>query len=250
MRCLWLALLLISAPAFADEPLTVAVASNFLGTAERITERFTRDTGIPVRLSSGSTGKLYAQIVNGAPYDVFLAADEERPRLLAENNLALDGNRFTYAFGQLRLLASNAAVGRDVCEGGVLAADFDKIAIANPMTAPYGRAAKEYLQNAGIWEAVKSRVVYGENVAQVRQFVDTGNAQVGLGAAFGLPKIGYLSVDCLMFPPRDMYSPIEQQGVILSRTKHRDEARLFTGYLLDPGIQSYIAEDGYAVIEE
>ena len=250
MRRLWLALLLIAGPAIADEPLTVAVASNFHGTAQHLAKRFSQETGIPVRLSSGSTGALYARILNGAPYDVLLAADEERPRLLVEQGLVLNNERHTYAIGRLHLLAFEEAIGAAACKNGILGSGFKKLAIANPETAPYGRAAKEYLQNAGIWDDVESQIVYGENVAQVRQFVETGNAQLGLAARPQIDEPGRVRYTCVSMPQRSLYSPIRQQVVILASTKLPDAAQLFTGYLLDPGIQRYIAEDGYKVPDE
>ncbi len=250
VRRLWLALLFPVSPAIADESLTVAVASNFHREAQYIAERFTRSTGVEVRLSSGATGALYARIVNGAPYDVFLAADEERPRLLVERGLVLDDERHTYAIGRLHLLAANEAIGEAACKDGILGSGFRKLAIANPETAPYGRAAREYLQNAGIWDEVEPRIVYGENVAQVRQFVETGNAQLGLGARPQVDEPGRMHDVCIRLPQRSLYSPIRQQVVILSRTEMPDAAKLFTGYLLDPGIETYIAESGYAAPEE
>jgi hypothetical protein len=156
-------------PAVADETVTVAVASNFSRTAAELSAKFAGETGIAIRISNGSTGKLYAQILNGAPFDIFLAADAERPALLEESGLAVSGSRFTYAEGALVLWSRGApdclAALRDDTGGHV--------ALANPVTAPYGKAALEFLIHEGYREMVSDRIVYGENIAQTLQFVAT-----------------------------------------------------------------------------
>ena len=250
MRRLWSILLLFAAPAYADDTLTIAVASNFLRTAQQVVKDFTAESGIAVRLSSGSTGKLFAQIVNGAPYDVFLSADEERPMLLVERGLALGNDRFTYAYGQLHLLAFDAKNGAAACQDGIAASGFQKLAIANPDTAPYGRAAREYLENSGLWSEVQPRIVFGENVAQVQHFVATGNAQLGLGAAANSPEEGTLFDACVLTPGHATYSPIKQQGVVLARTRMPEAAKRFARYLLSPEVRIRIAGSGYRVAEE
>ena len=171
----FLAALLLTGQAAAGEPILVAVASNFAQTAAQLAERFEEQTGTAVRLSSGSTGKLYAQVVNGAPYDVFLAADAARPAILERSGHAVPGSRRTYAIGRLVIYSTRA----DDCLAVLQDPDAGHIAIANPDTAPYGAAARDFLRQAGLWEAAQPRLVTGENIAQVLQFVASGNAELG-----------------------------------------------------------------------
>lgn len=245
MRNLVLLCLLVVSSAIADEDvLTVAVASNFVSTAEAISERFADDYGVPVRIVSGSTGKLYAQIVNGAPYDVFLAADSERPRRLEAAGLTLDKRRITYAFGRLVLFTADKRFEKRDCKAAFLEGDFDRLAIANPDTAPYGRAAREFLENVGLWEAFSSRVVQGENVAQAAHFVLTGNATFGIGQSDGTGAV------CTRYLDRNAYSPIRQQAVVLARTAHPDAATYFVGFLQQSVSRSIIADDGYLTVDK
>ena len=180
-RLLYLFVLLLPAASAAGDRLTIAVASNFAQVALELAEAFARDTGAAVRVSTGSTGKLYGQIVNGAPFDVFLAADAVRPALLENAGEGLAGTRRTYAIGSL-VFWSRAPELADQCTDALANLD-GRLAIANPVTAPYGRAAKEYLMAEGRWEALEPSLVFGESAAQTLQFVATGNAQAGLVAA-------------------------------------------------------------------
>lgn len=243
-RLVFLSLLVCGASFADDDVLTVAVASNFLKTAKVIGDRYSREYGTSVRFVSGSTGKLYAQIVNGAPYDVFLAADDDRPRRLEASGFTLDERRVTYAYGQLALFTASERFRDGDCEDAFAAGDFDRISIANPKTAPYGRAAKEYLENAGLWDTFAARIVIGENVAQAAHFVLSGNAM------FGLAHGGGSTVTCRWYPPRTDYSPIRQQGVALKRTKHPDAAVYFLGFLQQSVSRSIIADDGYLTEHE
>jgi len=230
--------LLVSAFAPADE-LRVAVASNFTPVLEELKPQFERQYGHTLALISGASGNHYAQIRNGAPFDLFLAADAERPRLLEEEGKAVAGSRFTYALGKLVLWSADAALvdaNGEVLKKG----DFAHIALANPELAPYGAAAQEVLSALGIRERLQSRIVQGDNIAQTLQFVQTGNAQLGFIALSQLLDVGGGSHWDI---PADLYSPIVQQGVLLKDTP---AARAFIEFLTSEESRAVIAAAGYA----
>ncbi|MBT8107790.1 MAG: molybdate ABC transporter substrate-binding protein [Gammaproteobacteria bacterium] len=236
-------LLLIAVPAFAGDVVTVAVASNFSITAAELSSRFTAETGIEVRLSSGSTGKLYAQILHGAPFDVFLAADTERPELLEQSGHAVAGSRFTYASGALVLWSRDA---KD-CLAALADRDAGHVALANPKTAPYGRAAREFLDSEDLWPAVSGRAVYGENIAQTLQFVATGNASLGLIARsqLGAPQLPRPS--CTWDVPAATHSQLEQQAALLQRAAGNADARRYLEYLHSAAAMNIVRRHGYEV---
>ena len=240
-RCALLWLLLIAMPALAAEGVTIAVASNFSTTAAELAARFTADTGITVRISSGSTGKLYAQILNGAPFDAFLAADTERPTLLEQSGHAAPHSRFTYATGALVLWS------RDAPDCLAVLADRrgGRVALANPDTAPYGRAAREFLQHEGYWDDVSERAVYGENIAQTLQFAATGNATLGLVARsqLGTPQLPRPA--CTWDVPAATHASIEQQAVLLERASGNAGARQFLDFLRSPDAADILERHGY-----
>ncbi|MBI3897269.1 MAG: molybdate ABC transporter substrate-binding protein [Gammaproteobacteria bacterium] len=174
------ALLVATAPAKSDE-VNAAVAANFTAAMNRLVPEFERATGHKVVASFGATGKLYAQIKNGAPFDVLLAADDEHPKKLAQENLAVAATRFTYATGRLVLWSAKPAIVDD--RGTVLHnGEFAHLAIANPKTAPYGSAAEQVMRKLGVWTRIEPRLVQGENIAQTFQFISTGNASLGFVA--------------------------------------------------------------------
>lgn len=238
-----LLLLLIAVPAFAGDDVTVAVASNFSPAAAELSSRFTDDTGIPVRISSGSTGKLYAQILHGAPFDVFLAADTERPERLERSGRAVAGSRFTYAVGALVLWSRNAPD----CLAALADRGAGRVALANPKTAPYGRAAREFLQTEDLWQAVAGRAVYGENIAQTLQFVATGNAVLGLIARsqLGAPQLPPPS--CTWDVPAAAHSKLEQQAVLLQRAAGNADARRYLEFLRSTAATDIVRRHGYEV---
>lgn len=227
--------------------LTVAVASNFLDTATTVAAQFTDDTGIPVRLVAGSTGKLYAQIENGAPFDVFLAADQLRPQLLAERGFAVDATRVSYAIGSLRLVSFDEALTDDDCLLALQEGRFRRIAIANPKTAPYGQAAQSFLTKHGLMPNNRSQVVYGANITQALQFVATGNATLGFVAASQLRGDLGKRASCNSALPHDAATEIVQQGAVIAASTHRDAATSFMQYLVAPKAQRYVLDDGYQV---
>ena len=234
-------LALLAPPAAADDTLTIAVASNFSRTAAELSKRFADTTGIEVRISNGSTGHLYAQIVNGAPYDVFLAADAERPALLVESGHAVAGSRFTYATGGLSLWSRDA---RD-CLATLLDAGAGNVALANPATAPYGRAAMEFLQQGGYWASVAERAVYGENVMQTLHFAATGNAAIAIVARSMLTDSRLPAAACTWPVPATAHSSIEQQAVLLVGTN--PAAVRFVEFLRGPAAREIITRHGYGV---
>jgi molybdate transport system substrate-binding protein len=221
--------------AVADDSILVAVASNFSRTAAELAERFERDTGVAVRISTGSTGKLYAQVLNGAPYDVLLAADAERPARLVAAGRA--DARFTYAVGDLVVWSASSSD----CLGSLREAR--RVALANPDTAPYGRAAREYLQERGLWESVSKRAVFGENIVQALQFVATGNAEVGIVARAQLSAPNLPPATCTWHVPADTHAPIEQQAVLLSDGSA--SAREFVSFLSSGAAREIIRSHGY-----
>jgi len=188
---------------------TVAVASNFSRTAAELAARFAGTTGTTVRISNGSTGKLYAQIVNGAPYDLFLSADTRRPELLERAGIAVAGSRFTYASGSLVLWSRNPRFKTEACRETLARGDYRHIALANPATAPYGNAAREFLIAIRSWETARHKAVYGESVGQALHFVASGNATIGLVARSQTADPELPEATCSWPVPTDLHGPIE-----------------------------------------
>ncbi len=223
----------------------IAVATNFLATLKEIVKNFEEDTGHVAIVSSGSSGKLYAQIRHGAPFDVFLSADVKRPQLLEQEGQAVHGSRFAYAVGRLTLWSSDSNLlkvdGKDVLAKG----KFHRLAIANPKTAPYGTAAKNTLQALGLWTAVKGRIVQGENIGQTFQFVYSQNAQLGFVALAQVldPKIN--GTGSRWDVPENLYEPLRQQAVLLPRGKNNLAAKAFLNYVVNSKGRKIIEQFGY-----
>jgi molybdate transport system substrate-binding protein len=208
------ALLQLGASASTANEIRVAVASNFAATMEEIAGRFEKISGHEVTVVAGSTGKHYAQIRNGAPFHAFFAADAERPKRLEAEGMALPGSRFIYAVGKLVLWSPKADYvdpAGTILEHG----DFRHLAVANPMLAPYGRAAREVLAKRGRWQALQHRMVRGENVSQAFQFVKSGNAELGFVARSQIHRQGRATTGSWWEIPDALYTPIEQQAVLL-----------------------------------
>ena len=220
----------------------IAVATNFINVTKQIVPTFEKTTGHKVKVSYGSTGKLYAQIQNGAPFDVFLAADAERPKLLEENGGAVPGSRFTYAVGKLVLWSTEKGYvdqfGRILSTG-----DFKRLAIANPKTAPYGAAAQEVMEALGVWEHVQPRLVMGESIAQTFQFVATGNVPLGFVALAQVEAVE--NKGSFWRVPDKLYTPIEQQAVLLQRGADNQAAKAFFEFLQSEEIRRVITGFGY-----
>ncbi|MDR9437758.1 MAG: molybdate ABC transporter substrate-binding protein [Thiohalophilus sp.] len=241
-RLYTIVLLLLVAPLCNAETLRVAVASNFKTTLEALVEDFAATSKHRVIVASGSTGKHYAQILNGAPFDLFFAADVRRPRLLEQQKRSVPGSRFTYAIGKLVLWSSEAGYVDDqglVLETGA----FRHLAMANPRLAPYGLAAKQVLQQRGLYDKLQSRLVRGENIAQTFQFVATGNAQLGFVALSQLQGSSMAQQGSLWTIPESLYDPIEQQAVLLNDTP---AARALVAYIKSDSAERIIRRFGYA----
>ncbi|MEP6607719.1 MAG: molybdate ABC transporter substrate-binding protein [Burkholderiaceae bacterium] len=227
----------------ADE-VNVAVASNFTAPINVIAAEFEKDTGHKARLAFGSSGRFYAQIKNGAPFDLFLSADEETPAKLAQEGLADAASRFTYAIGSLVLWS--AKPGFVDGKGVVLKANrFSKLAIANPKTAPYGRAAIETLARLGVLSSVEPKFVQGENIAQTFQFVQTGNAELGFIALSQVMQDGSIKDGSAWVVPAEMHHPIRQDAIELSAGRGNAAAAALLAYLKTEKAQRVIRSFGY-----
>ena len=238
---------LLSSVALSDDILTVAVASNFQTTARDIATEFTATTGIPVRLSTGSTGKLYAQIINGAPYDVFLSADAARPQQLEVSRHATAGSRITYAIGSLVLWSADPALQERSCRDALEHGAYTHLAIANPKTAPYGAAAEEFLQGSGLMKAAAGRLVFGENISQTLNFVVTGNATLGVVAASQMANELPVSASCSWRVPSDQHTAILQQAVTIAGSSNIESANSFMGFLQSGEARALLESHGYRV---
>ena len=222
---------------------TVAVAANVTATAKRIAAAFAAGSEHVAVLSFGSTGKLYAQIAHGAPYDVFLAADQARPQKAIDEGLAVAASRYTYASGKLVLYSTDAALVDD--EGNVLhSTRFARLAIANPDTAPYGSAAIEVLQALGVHDKVADRLVRGDNIAQTLQFVATKNAQLGFVA---LAQIIETRGGSRWIVPEGLYTPVRQDAVLLTRGASNPAAGAFMEFLKSETARDIIRAFGYGI---
>jgi molybdate transport system substrate-binding protein len=236
-------LILITGVTHAD-PVRVAVAANFLSPVQAIAAAFEADGGGPVDIASGATGQHYAQIINGAPFDVFLAADQARPARLLEQGLAVEGSGFTYALGQLVLWAGE---GHQLPAGGFVGlADHPvtRLAIANPRLAPYGLAAQDALQATGQWQALQPRIVEGLSVGRALHYLATGNVSHALVAASyaharGRPAGGWVAVD------PGWYDPIRQDAVRLTDAPNPAGARAFLAFLKSAEAQAILQGFGY-----
>jgi len=230
----------------ANEPVAVAVASNFATTGRELATEFEQQSGIPVQISSASTGKLYAQITNGALFDVFLAADAKRPQLLEASNHAAPNSRFTYALGSLVLWSRDPDLADADCRAKLTSLGNKRLAIANPEIAPYGMAAQQVLMNINAWGAAKPRLVIGENIAQTLLFVSTGNASLGfISTTQALDERLPVST-CSWDVPENLHQPIAQQAILLNRGNN-PAAKAFLEFLQSPSGQAIIERHGYTL---
>jgi molybdate transport system substrate-binding protein len=232
----------LAAPAFAAE-VKVAVAGNFTEPAREIAARFKAKTGHDATLSFGSSGQFYAQIANGAPFEVFLSADRERPEKAEAEGLAVPGTRFTYAVGRLVLYSKTP--GLVDSRGAVLASGrFQKIAIADPRTAPYGAAAVETLKKRRVYTALQPKIVQGGSITQAYQFVDTGAAELGFVA---LSQVVAVKGGSRWTVPATDHAPIDQQAVLLKTGANSAAARAFMAFLKGPDARAITRKYGYEV---
>lgn len=238
LACSMLVAPLISAPALADT-VRIAVAANFTAAMKEIAKTFEKSSGHKTVVSYGSTGKLYTQIGHGAPFDIFMAADQTRPSLLEQKKRA--SQRFTYAIGKLVLWSKKEGLNIDAQY--LRNADFKKLSIANPKTAPYGSAAIQILKNLGVYDKLASKLVIGDNIAQTYQFAATGNAKLGFIA---LAQIALVDQGSRWQVPPALYTPIRQDAVLLNRGGNNSAALAFLDYLKSDAAKAVIHKYGYA----
>ena len=234
-------LAIMSAAAAAD--IRVAVASNFSRAMQDVKRLFEQQTGHRVILVSGSTGKHYAQIRNGAPFEAFFAADIERPQRLEQESIALANSRFTYAIGRVVLWSPDS--GLVDSQGKVLnTGNFRFLAMANPRLAPYGRAAEQIIRAQGAWKSLQGRMVRGENIGQAFQFVKSGNAELGFVALSQIKQPGKSTEGSFWDVPHSLYSPVEQQAVVL---QDNPVAHAFVEFVKSDRAREIIQAYGYGV---
>jgi len=227
----------------ADEAL-VAVAANFAAPLAEVERAFEETTPHRLRVAVGSTGKLYAQILHGAPFDILLAADQERPELLERAGLTVPGSRRTYATGRLMLWSADPERIQGDIPTLLAAGSFRRLAMANPALAPYGSAAQEVLQGFGLYAALREKIVTAENIGQTYAMVATGNAEIGFVAVSGIAANDGGS---RWEVPADRHSPIRQDAVLLARAADNVAAREFLDFLRDDRARAIISGFGYGV---
>ncbi|AEA69751.1 MULTISPECIES: molybdate ABC transporter substrate-binding protein [Pseudomonas] len=222
----------------------VAVASNFTAPIQAIAADFEKDTGHKLVAAYGATGQFYTQIKNGAPFEVFLAADDTTPAKLESEGDTVKGSRFTYAVGTLALWS--AKDGYVDSQGQVLKHnDFQHLSIANPKAAPYGLAATQVLDKLGLTAQVKSKLVEGQNITQAYQFVSTGNAELGFVALSQVYKDGKVTGGSAWIVPAELHDPIKQDAVILNKGRDNPAAVALVDYLKGPKAAAIIQTYGY-----
>ena len=244
MQSLTALLLALTAHAAGAAEVQVAVAANFTVPMKEIAAAFEQETGHKVSAAYGATGKFYAQITNGAPFEVLLAADDATPTKLVKEGAAVAGTQFTYAIGTLVLWSAKPGFIDD--QGQVLAAgNFQRLAIANPTVAPYGAAAVEVLSGLGLLATVEPRFVTGENIAQTFQVVSTGNAELGFVALSQVMKDGKIADGSAWVVPGKLHEPIRQDAVILEKGKGKPGAIDLMEYLRGDKARAVIKSFGY-----
>jgi molybdate transport system substrate-binding protein len=233
-------------PVSAEE-VRVAVAANFTSTLQEIALQFEREQGHTILISSGSSGKFYAQIKHGAPFDVFFSADVIRPKMMEEEGLAVSGSRFTYAIGRLTLWSPDPNILKDDGPMVLSKGRFTHLAIANPKTAPYGTAAKQVLEKLGLWHQLKDRIVQGENIGQTFQFVFSHNAQLGFVALAQVLDSKINGVGSQWKVPEHLHEPLAQHAVLLTNGQHNAAALAFLDFVKGPNARAIIERFGYGL---
>ena len=247
-----LALLLLFTGLAVAQDITVAAATDMSAALPELAARYTKKTGQAVKVSFGSSGNLSNQIRNGAPFDVFFSADEDYPRQLIAEGLASKDTLYRYAIGRLVLWVPSHSL-LELSKLGMQALldpSVKKISVANPATAPYGRAAEAALRHFGIYDRISSRLVLGENVSQAAQFVESGNAQAGLIALSHALAPALKDKGRYWTVPLDAYPTLNQAAVVLSKSKQQDAARGFLEYLRGPEATSLLTSYGFSLPAE
>lgn len=228
----------------------LAVASNFRPAMLAIITEFEKASGNKVSASYGSSGKFYAQITHGAPFDVLFSADQTKPAALLTAGLAVVGSDFTYALGELALWSAHSNIASSGV-GALRVGAFNKLALANPKLAPYGAAAVQVLNSLGLHELTQPKWVQGENIAQTFQFVSSGSAELGFVARSQLSQLehaGQLKTDSVGSIPQSLYSPIQQDAVLLIRGRNNLAAKAFLIFVKSPKARAVIESYGYRVL--
>ena len=227
----------------ADE-VQVAVAANFTVPMQQIAAQFEKDSGHKATLAFGATGKFYAQIINGAPFEILLSADDETPARLEKEGQGVAGSRFTYAVGTLVLWSANPTLVD--AKGEILkTGDFKHLALANPKTASYGTAALQALSKLGLLTTLQPRFVQGENISQTQQFIMSGNAELGFVALSQVFKDGKIASGSAWIVPANLYQQIQQDAVLLSKGKDKPAAIALLAYLKSDKARAIIKSYGY-----
>ncbi len=239
--CVWLLIV----PGAEAEEVQVAVAANFVITFKEIAAEFEKTSKHTVQINAGSSGKFYAQIKNGAPFEVFLSADDERPKLLEDEGLGVKGSRFTYAVGRLVLWSQDPALvtGEDTLRNGT----FKHLAIANPKTAPYGAAAMQAMMKLGVWESLQPRIVMGENLGQTSGFLESGNAELGFIALSQVLDEKLKGKGSRWDVPESLHEPIQQDAVLLTKGQSNPAAKALMEFMHSSQARSIIERYGYQV---
>jgi molybdate transport system substrate-binding protein len=248
LRALLVLAAVAAAPPFAwAQTLNVAAASDLQFVMPALAARFEKDTGGAARVTFGSSGNFFTQIQNGAPFDVFMSADVSYPRKLEAAGLVDPGSVYTYATGRL-VLWVRSDTGLDVSRGLALLADgaIKRIAIANPAHAPYGRAAVAAMEHAGVYSAVRDKIVFGENVSQAAQFAQSGNAGAALVARALAVAAPMKDTGRAYDVPPEFHPPIDQAAAIIRASKQQDLAARFMNYLKQPAARALLASYGFA----
>lgn len=218
----------------------VAVAANFTDAAKEIAAAFRQKTGHEAVLSFGSSGQVYTQITQDAPFQIMLSADDERPKKLVEDGLGIASSRFTYAIGKLVLWSKTAGYVKG--EETLKAAAFSKISIANPTAAPYGAAAIEAMKSLKVYDGLQPKIVQGNSIAQAFQFIDTGNAELGFVA---LSQLAGHDGGSRWMVPQNLYTPIRQDAVLLKKGEGNEAANAFMSFLKGPEAKAIVTKFGY-----
>lgn len=234
---------LLMAPIVSAEQVQAAVAANFVPAFKDIAAEFEKRTGHTVLTSAGSSGKFYAQIRNGAPFEVFFSADDERPKVLEEEGLGVKGSRFTYAIGRLVLWSQDPALvtGEETLKTG----KFAHLAMANPKTAPYGTAAMQAMMKLGVWESLQPRIVMGENLGQTSGFLESGSAELGFLALSQVFDEKLRGKGSRWDVPAHLHEPIRQDAILLSKGQHNLAAKALMEFMRGPYARSVMEQYGY-----
>lgn len=225
----------------------VAVTPNFAEVLDELTLLFERQSGHRLQATTGSTGKLYAQITAGAPFQILLSADARTPELLEAEGAGVSGTRFTYAVGRLTLWSSDPGRIKGDGKSALTAGDVRHIAIANPDLAPYGIAARETMQSLGLWDSLQSRIVMGQNIGQTHSMVATGNAPLGFVALSAVLSPRATVRGSRWDVPQELFTPIRQDAILLKAGSENEAALAFLDFLRTPQSREIIERYGYGV---